>query len=78
MTFIETDSYVQRKIRHMTRMGIQAEMNPKTGAARPTWLTALSEADANRAKARENRKAMMSFVGDDETSFAAKMFPLYR
>lgn len=78
MSNFAVDTYIERKIRHMSRMGIQAEMNPKTGAARPTWLTALAEADLNRAKARENRKAMMSFVGDDETSFAAKMFPLYR
>ena len=35
--------YVTNKIKHMKRIGIKAEVNPKTGAARPDWAKGESE-----------------------------------
>lgn len=44
--------YIDSKLAHMQRLGIKADYNPLTGAARPDW----ARIDAEERAKRYNRK----------------------
>jgi hypothetical protein len=44
--------YIQQKLKHLKLIGLKADTNPTTGAARPDWAKAEAEARDKRIARR--------------------------